>query len=120
MFLLREALSSYSADGQETQQQVQAAAAQPLSPQVDAQRLVDAFESFEAPPFTVQRIVELLLNPKAFYSRASSLAFSLEKLLRVTSFADAVGEASLAGQPSNNTGGSEDDLLIERRTSFYR
>jgi len=39
----------------------------------------------EGPPFTLQRLCEILLNPKGTYTKLSKLALALEKNLLVTS-----------------------------------
>ncbi|KAG0450662.1 hypothetical protein HPP92_026820 [Vanilla planifolia] len=49
-------------------------------------RLDEALLGFtEGPPFTLQRICEILLNPKSTYRSLSKLALALEKNLLVTS-----------------------------------
>ncbi|KAF8779150.1 hypothetical protein HU200_002824 [Digitaria exilis] len=49
-------------------------------------RLSDALWRFEeGPPFTLQRLCEILLNPKGTYTKLPKLALSLEKNLLVTS-----------------------------------
>ncbi|XP_010917667.2 uncharacterized protein [Elaeis guineensis] len=49
-------------------------------------RLDEALLSFvEGPPFTLQRLCEILLNPKGTYTNLSKLALALEKNLLVTS-----------------------------------
>ncbi|KAL6596606.1 hypothetical protein ACP70R_047249 [Stipagrostis hirtigluma subsp. patula] len=49
-------------------------------------RLNDALLSFEeGPPFTLQRLCEILLDPKGTYTKLSKLALALEKNLLVTS-----------------------------------
>lgn len=51
-----------------------------------AQRLDEALFSFvEGPPFTLQRLCEILLNARAIYPNLSKLALALEKNLLVTS-----------------------------------
>ncbi|KAG9448156.1 hypothetical protein H6P81_014284 [Aristolochia fimbriata] len=48
-------------------------------------RLDEALLSFEdGPPFTLQRLCEILLTPKAIYTNLSKLALALEKNLLVT------------------------------------
>ncbi|XP_019243137.1 PREDICTED: serine/threonine-protein phosphatase 4 regulatory subunit 2-A isoform X2 [Nicotiana attenuata] len=49
-------------------------------------RLDDALNSFaEGPPFTLQRLCEILLDARNIYSKLSKLALALEKNLLVTS-----------------------------------
>ncbi|KAF3331375.1 serine/threonine-protein phosphatase 4 regulatory subunit 2-B isoform X1 [Carex littledalei] len=49
-------------------------------------RLNEALQNFEeGPPFTLQRLCEILLSPKSTYSNLSKLALALEKNLLVTS-----------------------------------
>ncbi|KAJ1259080.1 hypothetical protein BS78_10G125900 [Paspalum vaginatum] len=49
-------------------------------------RLSDALWRFEeGPPFTLQRLCEILLDPKGTYTKLSKLALALEKNLLVTS-----------------------------------
>ncbi|KAF3631381.1 putative homogentisate phytyltransferase 2, chloroplastic-like isoform X1 [Capsicum annuum] len=51
-----------------------------------AKRLDDALNSFaEGPPFTLQRLCEILLDARNIYSKLSKLALALEKNLLVTS-----------------------------------
>ncbi|KAF0904310.1 hypothetical protein E2562_033278 [Oryza meyeriana var. granulata] len=51
-----------------------------------ASRLNDALLRFEeGPPFTLQRLCEILLDPKGTYTKLSKLALALEKNLLVTS-----------------------------------
>ncbi|KAK4359641.1 hypothetical protein RND71_021870 [Anisodus tanguticus] len=51
-----------------------------------AKRLDDALNSFaEGPPFTLQRLCEILLDARNIYSKLSKLVLALEKNLLVTS-----------------------------------
>lgn len=45
------------------------------------------------PPFTIQRIAEIVLNATCFYSTADRWLFALDKLLRVSSQGVAAGSA---------------------------
>lgn len=48
-------------------------------------RLYGLLESFEGPPFTIQRICELLLHPHQHHKTKRKLLYALDKLLSVTS-----------------------------------
>mmetsp|Transcript_11453 Transcript_11453/g.31936 ORF Transcript_11453/g.31936 Transcript_11453/m.31936 type:complete len:258 (-) Transcript_11453:874-1647(-) len=48
-------------------------------------RLYELLESFEGPPFTIQRICELLVRPHQHHKTKRKLLFALDKLLSVTS-----------------------------------
>jgi len=53
---------------------------------VDGEWYTDALDGFtHEPPFTLQRLCELLLDPGKHYSAAPKLAHALDKLLCVTS-----------------------------------
>ena len=57
-----------------------------IPPPVDVEWYLSALDGFAAgPPFTIQRLCEVLLSPRQHYSRKHKLAHSLEKLLMVTS-----------------------------------
>merc|ERR1719354_340639 len=46
--------------------------------------LVDLLYSYENPPFTLQRITELIISPEAHYSSCKKYLYALEKTLLVT------------------------------------
>jgi len=50
-----------------------------------AAALHDLLDSYSDPPFTIQRLCEVLLEPRKQYNRADKLLFALDKLLSVTS-----------------------------------
>jgi serine/threonine-protein phosphatase 4 regulatory subunit 2 len=58
----------------------------PDNDSVDAlcERFETLLEAFEGPPWTLQRLCELLLEPRKQYQRLHKLALALEKLLLVT------------------------------------
>lgn len=60
--------------------------------------LHDLLNSHKYPPFTIQRLCELLLEPQKQYNRADKLVFALDKLLSVTSTVDIPG--NLPPRPS--------------------
>lgn len=47
-------------------------------------RLADDLDSFPAPPFTSQRLCELLLSPREYYKKIEKLVHAVEKLMNVT------------------------------------
>lgn len=64
----------------------------PLKPMPDGQSFEAArsalhslLDRFDAPPFTWQRLCELLLEPRKHYQRIEKLMFAIERLLLVTS-----------------------------------
>lgn len=86
---------------------------------VDAQFYVDALDAFPtAPPFTVQRLCELLLDPLSYYRTQSALAHALDTLLRVTSVAEAAPPLPAAREARRRPrapAASDSDVLIEER-----
>mmetsp|Transcript_23940 Transcript_23940/g.35144 ORF Transcript_23940/g.35144 Transcript_23940/m.35144 type:complete len:141 (-) Transcript_23940:71-493(-) len=58
----------------------------PLSQTFESRKseLMLLLERYDEPPFTLQRILELLLNPASQYSSTHKLMNSLDKLLSVT------------------------------------
>ncbi|KAK3132248.1 hypothetical protein QOZ80_6AG0518290 [Eleusine coracana subsp. coracana] len=83
---LKQALAGYS-EAQTIDQEdrpQQGLAGEPYSELVN--RLNDALFRFEeGPPFTLQRLCEILLDPKGTYTKLPKLALALEKNLLVTS-----------------------------------
>mmetsp|Transcript_37624 Transcript_37624/g.117629 ORF Transcript_37624/g.117629 Transcript_37624/m.117629 type:complete len:113 (+) Transcript_37624:196-534(+) len=57
--------------------------------------LLEELKSFDGPPFTIQRLAEVLLNPHPQYTATHKLVNGLEKLLSVTSTLQSI-EDSLA------------------------
>jgi hypothetical protein len=47
--------------------------------------LLSMLYCYSYPPFTIQRLVEILLNPKGQYKNTHKLINAIEKLLSVTS-----------------------------------
>jgi hypothetical protein len=58
-------------------------------------RLLAALEGFQGAPFTLQRLVELILEPDQYYRSVAKLIFGLEKLLSVSSVLEVVDPASV-------------------------
>ncbi|XP_078440713.1 serine/threonine-protein phosphatase 4 regulatory subunit-like protein isoform X1 [Wolffia australiana] len=96
-----------------------------------ARRLEEALLSFvEGPPFTLQRLCEILLAPRSLYPKLSKLALALDKTLLVTStitrsteprpMPEAEAEPESANKRSNNTSViaaiSEDADMAEAET----
>ncbi|KAL3373162.1 hypothetical protein AABB24_005251, partial [Solanum stoloniferum] len=82
-FHLKQVLSDYP-EAKMTIEQQQSCLGESL-PEL-AKRLDDALNSFaEGPPFTLQRLCEILLDARNIYSKLSKLALALEKNLLVTS-----------------------------------
>ncbi|CAA3001897.1 serine threonine- phosphatase 4 regulatory subunit 2 isoform X1 [Olea europaea subsp. europaea] len=82
-FYLKQVLSEYPESKMTTEQQI-SLLGETFSELV--KRLDDAVHSFdEGPPFTLQRICEILLSARNIYPKLSKLALALEKNLLVTS-----------------------------------
>ncbi|XP_006366892.1 serine/threonine-protein phosphatase 4 regulatory subunit 2 [Solanum tuberosum] len=82
-FHLKQVLSDYP-EAKMTIEQQQSCLGESL-PEL-AKRLDDALNSFaEGPPFTLQRLCEILLDARNIYSKLTKLALALEKNLLVTS-----------------------------------
>jgi hypothetical protein len=62
-------------------------------------RLLAALEGFQGAPFTLQRLVELILEPGQYYRSVAKLVFGLEKLLSVSSVLEVVDPASVVLPP---------------------
>ena len=62
-------------------------------------RLLAALEGFQGAPFTLQRLVELILEPAQYYRSVAKLIFGLEKLLSVSSVLEIVDPASVVLPP---------------------
>jgi hypothetical protein len=62
-------------------------------------RLLAALEGFQGAPFTLQRLVELVLEPAQYYRSVAKLIFGLEKMLSVSSVLEVVDPASVALPP---------------------
>ncbi|XP_065882672.1 serine/threonine-protein phosphatase 4 regulatory subunit 2-like [Dysidea avara] len=50
-----------------------------------SRQILERFDKFSGPPFTVQRLCELLAEPKRWYKRRSPFLHGLEKILLVVS-----------------------------------
>uniref|UniRef100_A0A5B7BE76 Putative serine/threonine-protein phosphatase 4 regulatory subunit 2-A n=1 Tax=Davidia involucrata TaxID=16924 RepID=A0A5B7BE76_DAVIN len=82
-FYLKQVLSKYS-EAKMTSDQQNSTLGEAYSEL--AKRLDDALQSFaEGPPFTLQRLCEILLTAENIYPNLSKLALALEKNLLVTS-----------------------------------
>ncbi|KAL6968432.1 hypothetical protein U1Q18_034235 [Sarracenia purpurea var. burkii] len=82
-FQLKQALSDYPEAEMSSEQQ--SSSLGETYPEL-VKRLDEALLSFvEGPPFTLQRICEILLNARSIYPNLSKLALALEKNLLVTS-----------------------------------
>lgn len=82
-FHLKQVLSDYP-ESKLTIEQQQSSLGESLPELV--KRLDDALNSFaEGPPFTLQRLCEILLDARNIYSKLSKLVLALEKNLLVTS-----------------------------------
>ncbi|KAH9310217.1 hypothetical protein KI387_038128, partial [Taxus chinensis] len=72
-------------------------------------RLEEALDSFvEGPPFTLQRLCEILLNPQSIYPNISKASLALEKILLVTSTlpvsVDPYPSLALSDSPAHENG----------------
>jgi len=70
------------------------------------ERIMEQLESYTGTPFTVQRLCELLVQPKRHYKRTDKFMRGLEKVMLVVSTVDPVSSS-----PAQETSGS---LLVER------
>lgn len=70
------------------------------------EEILELIDSFNEPPFTIQRICELLYSPSKYYDRVSTFLRGLEKNLRVISSNDwpkcPAQTAPTTGQPPTN------------------
>ncbi|KAK4433197.1 hypothetical protein Salat_1081900 [Sesamum alatum] len=72
-------------------------------------RLDDALHSFdEGPPFTLQRLCEILLAARSIYPKLSKLSLALEKNLLVTSTLTISSDPSPLGTEQNSNGSHEE------------
>ena len=85
----------------------------PKMPNVDVfkfgemkERILEQLESYTGTPFTVQRLCELLVQPKRHYKRTDKFMRGLEKVMLVVSTVDPIN-SSQAQEPSGS-------LLVER------
>ena len=85
----------------------------PKMPNVDAfkfgemkERIQEQLDSYTGTPFTVQRLCELLVQPKRHYKRTDKFMRGLEKVMLVVSTVDPV--SSNPNMETNNT------LIVER------
>jgi len=69
-------------------------------PKEETERLEEELRRFQGPPFTLQRLCELLTSPRDYYSQAGKLVFGLEKLLIVSSVLQIEKDESAAHIPS--------------------
>ncbi|KAK9914664.1 hypothetical protein M0R45_038428 [Rubus argutus] len=82
-FQLKQVLSEYP-DAEMTSEQQNASLGEPYLELV--KRVDEALHGFtEGPPFTLQRLCEILLDARSIYPNLSKLALALEKNLLVTS-----------------------------------
>ena len=67
--------------------------------------ILEQLESFEEPPFTIQRLCELLLDPKRHYKSIGKYLRAVEKSILVTSSIDAFPPevSSTSNGPANGT-----------------
>ncbi|KAG8390497.1 hypothetical protein BUALT_Bualt01G0089500 [Buddleja alternifolia] len=82
-YYLRQVLSEYPEAKMTSEQQISSLGE---TYQELVKRLDDALHSFdEGPPFTLQRLCEILLSARSIYPKLSKLSLALEKNLLVTS-----------------------------------
>ena len=79
---LAQVLAEFSAEGQDESAPMEEDSLQ-VEPELTDEELCARLEEFEGPPFTIQRLCELLLEPRRQYRRRSKFAFACGKLLTV-------------------------------------
>jgi hypothetical protein len=77
--------------------------------------LGDDTEFASGPPFTIQRIAEVLLDPERYYKQTHKLCNCLEKLLLVTSSASSFGERTGADMSQSKVGGDNVSVASEKK-----
>ncbi|XP_030469112.1 uncharacterized protein LOC115687616 [Syzygium oleosum] len=107
---LKQVLSDYPEAKMTTEQQ---SASLGETHQELVKRLDEALLSFdEGPPFTLQRLCEILLSARSIYPKLSKLALALEKILLVTSMFTSCSNQQMMIQDSDNPEkASEEDKL---------
>ena len=82
---LAEALASFAADpaAQEGPAPMEEDAPW-VEPELTREELCERLEQFAGPPFTIQRLCELLLEPRRHYRTRGKLAYACGKLLSVS------------------------------------
>lgn len=81
---LAQVLAEFAAEGEAGSAPMQEDSLQ-VEPELTDEELCARLEEFEGPPFTIQRLCELLLEPRRHYRRRSKFAFACGKLLTVRS-----------------------------------
>ncbi|ESO89892.1 hypothetical protein LOTGIDRAFT_234024 [Lottia gigantea] len=68
-------------------------------------RILVAFEKFSGAPFTVQRLCELIIEPKRHYKRTDKFLRGIEKNVLVVSTVDPLGRKIVCESPKNLVNG---------------
>lgn len=79
---LAQVLAEFAAEGQTGSAPMEEDSLQ-VEPELTDEELCGRLEDFDGPPFTIQRLCELLLEPRRHYRRRSKFAFACGKLLTV-------------------------------------
>lgn len=79
---LAQVLADFAAEAQAASVPMEEDSSQ-VEPELTDEELCARLEEFEGPPFTMQRLCELLLEPRRHYRRRSKFAFACGKLLTV-------------------------------------
>lgn len=80
---LAQVLAEFAAEGQAESAPMMEEDSLQVEPELTDEELCARLEEFEGPPFTIQRLCELLLEPRRHYRRRSKFAFACGKLLTV-------------------------------------
>ncbi|KAL3853336.1 hypothetical protein ACJMK2_016884 [Sinanodonta woodiana] len=101
----------------------------PTYPNVDSvpfedmrKRILDALEKFHGAPFTVQRICELITDPRRHYKRSDKFLRGIEKNVMVVSTVDPFGRKIVSEPPKVmvnglDVNGHENEKSIKKRTT---
>lgn len=87
----------------------------PDKQKVNGGKTAAADTEIDGPPFTIQRIAEVLIAPERYYKQTHKLCNCLEKLLLVTSPASAFGGAMGGGSLLSSSEGQELSALADER-----
>ncbi|PIN03635.1 hypothetical protein CDL12_23835 [Handroanthus impetiginosus] len=113
-YYLKQVLSEYPETSMTSEQQTSSLGE---TFQELAKRLDDALHSFdEGPPFTLQRLCEILLSARSIYPKLSKLSLALEKNLLVTSTLKISTDPQQLATEQNSNGSYEASMNAQPQT----